>query len=78
MDLLKKVWNGLTGLVANWLPFMGPMSWMGTFAFAFGFFVGSEGELAGTIFFTIFWIVGLFIWDGYSKMNSKRDETEGN
>ena len=78
MELFKKVWNGFTGFVANRLPFMSPMSWMGTLAFAFGFFVGSEGEWEGALFFTLFWIVGIFIMDGYLKMRDSKDETKGN
>ena len=78
MEKLKNLVTRVTSFITSLTPWMSSTSWLGTFAFALGFLFGSEGEWAGTIFFTIFWIVGLFIWDGYSKMNSRNDETEGN
>ena len=70
MNLFKKALNGLTTAAAKFLPWMSPMSWMGTSAFAFGFFVGSEGEWEGTLFFTLFWMVGVWMYDNYSKMRN--------
>lgn len=70
MEMFKNLLAKAKSLISNLLPWMTPFSWLGTLAFAFGFFAGSEGEWEGTIFFTFFWIVGMFIWHQYDKMRS--------
>lgn len=68
MEWFKNLLNKLGTLISSALPWMSAMTWMGTLAFAFGFFVGSEGEWEGTLFFTLFWVVGAFIAEQYRKM----------
>lgn len=68
MEWFKNLLNKLSTLISSALPWMSAMTWMGTLAFAFGFFVGSEGEWEGTLFFTLFWVVGAFIAEQYRKM----------
>ena len=68
MEWFKNLLNKLRTLISSALPWMSTMTWMGTLAFAFGFFVGSEGEWEGTLFFTLFWVVGAFIAEQYRKM----------
>lgn len=63
-----KLLQAIKSKVQNFFSFMSPLSWMGVAAFAFGFFVGSEGEWEGTLFFTFFWMVGVWMYDNYSKM----------
>lgn len=70
MEMFKNLLAKAKSLISNLMPWMTPFSWLGTLAFAFGFFTGSEGEWEGTLFFTFFWIVGMFIWHQYSKMRS--------
>lgn len=64
-----KLLNAIKDKVQNFFSFMSPMSWMGVAAFAFGFFVGSEGEWAGTLFFSAFWMVGVWMYTQWSSMN---------
>ena len=70
MEMFKNLLAKAKSLISSVTPWMTAFSWMGTLAFAFGFFVGSEGEWEGTLFFTFFWIVGTFIWHQYDKMRS--------
>lgn len=78
MDLMKRIWGVISATVAKYIPWMGPVSWSGLGTFALGFLLGSEGDLYGTAFMIVFWLVGAFIMDGYLKMNNRNDETEGN
>jgi hypothetical protein len=71
MNLLKKIWNKFTQLVGKWTPWMGPLSWLALLTSSIGFLFGSEGNLLGTGFWVLFWLVGAFIMDGYLKMNQK-------
>ena len=64
-----KLLQDLKAKVQGFFSFMSPLSWMGTGAFSFGFFVGSEGEWAGTLFFAAFWMVGIWMYTQWSKMN---------
>lgn len=66
--MIMKLLQTIKDKVQNFFSFMSPMTWMGVLAFAFGFFVGSEGEWEGTLFFTFFWMVGVWMYDNYSKM----------
>lgn len=68
MEWFKNLLNKLGTLISSAMPWMSAVTWMGTLAFAFGFFVGSEGEWEGTLFFTLFWVVGAFIAEQYRKM----------
>lgn len=71
MDKLKNLLMKGLAWVQSLMPWMGPVSWMGAFAFAFGFLVGSEGEWEGTIFFTVFWIVGAYIGHNWYNMRNR-------
>jgi hypothetical protein len=68
---MKKLFQMVKAKLQKGFSFMTPISWMGVFAFAVGFFVGSEGEWAGTLFFPIFWIVGIYITNSILDMYKK-------
>jgi hypothetical protein len=71
MDKLKSLLSKAVSGIGSLMPWMGPITWMGTFAFSFGFFVGSEGEWEGTLFFAFFWVVGAFIGHNWYNMRNK-------
>lgn len=67
MDL-KELVDQVKSRVKNFFSFMNPITWAGVLAFAFGFWVGSGGEWEGTLFFSIFWMVGIWILTQFSNM----------
>ena len=54
-------------LIKRLTPWMTQLTWMAAGTFGLGFLLGSRGDLAGAIFFTIFWIVGAAITEGFIK-----------
>jgi hypothetical protein len=65
-----KVMSNLQDLklkVQNFFSFMNPFTWMGVGAFALGFLIGSEGDLAGTVFYPVFWLVGIWMYTKISE-----------
>lgn len=68
---MEQLFQKVKAKLQNGFSFMTPISWMGVLAFAFGFFVGSGGEWEGTLFFPIFWIVGIYITNSVLDMYKK-------
>lgn len=57
----------LTTLIGRLTPWMTRLSWAAAATFGLGFLLGSRGDLAGAVFFTIFWVVGAAIADSFLK-----------
>jgi hypothetical protein len=68
---MKQFFQTVKAKLTSGFSFMTPISWMGVAAFGFGFFVGSEGDLGGAAFFSVFWTVGIFITNSILDMYKK-------